>query len=101
MKKLFKCIGIIILILLIAAIVLPIAFKGKIIQAIKDGANKNMNAKLFKFEGKTNEANTNQDFETVRKCLVQLEMYNHLLLNFKDRSSKHLKNCLDNVKKEI
>src|SRR5689334_6943767 len=46
MKKLFKCIGIIILILLIAAIILPIAFKGKIIQAIKDGANENMNAKM-------------------------------------------------------
>src|SRR5690242_9206746 len=46
MKKLFKWIGIIILILLIAAIVLPIVFKGKIIQAIKDGANKNMNAKM-------------------------------------------------------
>src|SRR6188474_2083455 len=46
MKKLFKWIGIVVLILLIAAILVPILFKGKIIQAIKDGANKNMNAKL-------------------------------------------------------
>lgn len=46
MKKLFKWIGIIVVVILIAAIVLPIVFKGKIVQAIKDGANKNMNAKM-------------------------------------------------------
>jgi hypothetical protein len=46
MKKLFKWIGIVVLVILIAAIILPIVFKGKIIQAIKDGANENMNAKM-------------------------------------------------------
>src|SRR5258706_1571251 len=46
MKKLLKWIAIVVLVILIAAIVLPFMFKGKIIQAIKDGANKNMNAKM-------------------------------------------------------
>lgn len=46
MKKLIKWIAIVILVFLILAIALPFVFKGKIIQAIKDGANENMNAKM-------------------------------------------------------
>ena len=46
MKKLFKWIAIFVSVILILAIVLPFVFKGKIVQAIKDGANQNMNAKM-------------------------------------------------------
>jgi len=46
MKKILKWVGIVLLIILVAAVVLPFAFKGKIVQAIKDGANENLNAKL-------------------------------------------------------
>ena len=46
MKKLLKWTAIVLLVILLAAIILPFAFKGKIVQAIKDSANENMNAKL-------------------------------------------------------
>jgi hypothetical protein len=46
MKKLLKWSAIVLLVILLAAIILPFAFKGKIVQAIKDSANENMNAKL-------------------------------------------------------
>src|SRR5260221_5682611 len=46
MKKFLKWTAIVLAVLLIAAIVLPFMFKGKIVQAIKAGANENMNAKL-------------------------------------------------------
>jgi hypothetical protein len=46
MKKLLKWIGIIILILLVLIITLPIIFKGKIVEKVKEEANKNLNAKV-------------------------------------------------------
>ena len=46
MKKILKWLSIVILVILLTAIILPFAFKGKIIQAIKDSANESMNAKL-------------------------------------------------------
>lgn len=46
MKKVFKIVLITIGILLVLAVSLPFIFKGKIVSAIKDSANKNLNAKL-------------------------------------------------------
>jgi Skp family chaperone for outer membrane proteins len=46
MKKILKWLAIVLLVVLLAAIILPFAFKGKIVQAIKDSANENLNAKL-------------------------------------------------------
>ena len=46
MKKLFKWIGIIVLILLILAVTLPFLFKDKIVAKIKEETNKNLNAKV-------------------------------------------------------
>ena len=45
MKKLFKWIGIILLVLFVLALVLPFLFKDKIVAKIKEEANKNLNAK--------------------------------------------------------
>lgn len=45
-KRIFKWTGITFLVLLVAIIVLPIIFKDKIIQIVKDEANKNLNAKV-------------------------------------------------------
>ncbi len=50
MKKFFKILAIFILVVLIAMVALPFAFKGKIIETIKKEANKNLNATLD-FEG--------------------------------------------------
>ncbi|MDZ4823535.1 MAG: AsmA-like C-terminal region-containing protein [Flavobacteriales bacterium] len=46
MKKIFKWIGITILVVLILLITLPFLFKGKIIEAIKGAANEQLNAKV-------------------------------------------------------
>ena len=46
MKKLFKWIGILILILFILAVSLPYLFKDKIVSKVKEEANKNLNAKV-------------------------------------------------------
>lgn len=45
-KKIFIGLGIIIVLLLASAIVLPIVFKDKIIQKVKEEANSNLNAKI-------------------------------------------------------
>ena len=46
MKKIFKILGIIVLVILLAMVVLPFAFKGKIVETIKREANKSLNATL-------------------------------------------------------
>lgn len=46
MKKFFKILSIVILVILIAMVALPFAFKGKIVEAIKKEANKSLNATL-------------------------------------------------------
>ncbi len=46
MKKILLIIGIVIALLLGAAVVLPIIYKDKIVQLVKDEANKNLNAKI-------------------------------------------------------
>ena len=46
MKKFFKILAIVVLVLLIAMVALPFAFKGKIIETIKKEANKSLNATL-------------------------------------------------------
>ncbi len=46
MKKALKISGIVLLILIAAIIILPIVFKGKIIQKVKDEINTNINAKV-------------------------------------------------------
>jgi hypothetical protein len=46
MKKFLKCFLFLFLFILIAAIVLPFAFKGKILQIAKEQANNNINAKV-------------------------------------------------------
>ena len=46
MKKLFKILGITLLLLLIAIILLPIVFKGKIVEMVKDETNSMLNAKV-------------------------------------------------------
>lgn len=45
-KKVFKWLGILLLVLIIAAVALPIVFKDKIVQRVKDETNKNLNAKV-------------------------------------------------------
>jgi len=46
MKKALKIIGIIVLLFIAALIIIPFAFKGKIIELIRNEANKNLNATL-------------------------------------------------------
>ncbi len=46
MKKFLKVFGIIVLLLLAILIIIPIAFKGKIITAVQKAANENVNAKV-------------------------------------------------------
>ena len=46
MKKLFKIFGVIILIILLLIVIIPVAFKGKIREAILNEANKSLNARL-------------------------------------------------------
>jgi len=46
MKKLFKILGITLLLLLIAIILLPIVFKGKIVELVKEETNSMLNAKV-------------------------------------------------------
>ena len=50
MKKFFKILAVVVLVILIAMVALPFAFKGKIIETIKKEANKSLNATLD-FEG--------------------------------------------------
>src|SRR5438477_10642898 len=45
-KRVFAILGILILVLLIAAVLLPIIFKGKIVEYAKTEANKHINARL-------------------------------------------------------
>ncbi len=46
MKKFLKIAGVIVVLFIAALIIIPIAFKGKIVELIKTEANKNLNAKL-------------------------------------------------------
>jgi cell division septum initiation protein DivIVA len=46
MKKFLKILAVVVLIILLAMVALPFAFKGKIVEAIKKEANKGLNAKL-------------------------------------------------------
>ncbi len=46
MRKVIKVLGILIVILLLAIIILPFAFKGQIIEKVKQEANNNLNAKV-------------------------------------------------------
>ncbi|HLN53833.1 MAG TPA: AsmA-like C-terminal region-containing protein [Lentimicrobium sp.] len=46
MKRFLKVLGIVVLILLALLIILPFAFKGKIINTVKKAANENLNAKV-------------------------------------------------------
>jgi len=46
MKKFLKILAIVLVILIAAVFILPIAFKGKIIEAVQEEANNNLNAKL-------------------------------------------------------
>ncbi|MEP7263205.1 MAG: AsmA-like C-terminal region-containing protein [Bacteroidota bacterium] len=46
MKKALKIVGVVLLILLLAIIILPIAFKGKIVAKVKSEINNNINAKV-------------------------------------------------------
>ncbi|MCX6235800.1 MAG: AsmA family protein [Bacteroidetes bacterium] len=50
MKKILKIFGIVIIILLLIAVLTPLLFKGKIIEKVKQEANKSLNAKIG-FEG--------------------------------------------------
>lgn len=46
MKKALKIVGVVLLVLLLAIIILPIAFKGKIVAKVKSEINNNINAKV-------------------------------------------------------
>lgn len=46
MKKALKIIGIIVVVIFLLLLILPFAFKGKIIELVKEQANKNLNAKV-------------------------------------------------------
>lgn len=46
MKKTFKILAVIIVVLLLAAFILPFVFKGQIIEKVKQEANNNLNAKI-------------------------------------------------------
>lgn len=46
MKKLFKILGIVLALLVITLFVLPVAFKGKIMEAVKTTANQQLRAHL-------------------------------------------------------
>lgn len=44
MKKIFKILGIVLLVLILAIVLLPIVFEGRIIEKVKETANNNLNA---------------------------------------------------------
>ncbi|MFN2429172.1 MAG: AsmA-like C-terminal region-containing protein [Cryomorphaceae bacterium] len=46
MKKALKIIGIIVVVLFLAILIIPFAFKGKIVNLVKEEANKNLNARV-------------------------------------------------------